>query len=225
MKKVLYLIASICIASLAFYAGKWHVSHDGEYFKRVYVSQRKAMLLSQAAQTRVSDVLLLGDSLVDGMFVHSQNQLVFLAGIGMATVGDWISFAPKLLEKLAPRTVIIAIGINDTQKATGITLNAFMAKYEALSSLFSAHGVEVVLSSLLPVERGKPLGDAMFDTQLIAAINRSIRELAMRAGYGFLDSHALLVGPDGFLPKGLSRDGVHLTGEGYRRWKQVLFPE
>lgn len=145
---------------------------------------------------------------------------VVLAGVSGSTVRDWLRLAPGLLERLRPEAAVIALGINDVS-GWEEDCDVFADRYARLCALFEKAGARLFVSTILPVERNKMWGDAM-DTGLIALFNKAIAGIAAKKGYGLIDSHKALAGPDGMMPRGLTTDGVHLSEEGYRRWKPVL---
>jgi hexosaminidase len=40
----------------------------------------------------------------------------------------------------------------------------------------------------------------------------------------FIDLHSRFVDADGYLDPRYTNDGLHLTGEGYRLWRELLIP-
>ena len=169
---------------------------------------------------RACDLAIVGDSLIEEMRLDTDANEIVLVGVSGSTVRDWLRLAPGMLGRLRPKTVIIALGINDVS-GWDEDGDEFAHRYERLCGLFKDAGARVFVSTILPVERGKIWGDAM-DTSLIALFNEAIAGIAKKWGYGLIDSHKALAGPDGMMLPGLTTDGVHLSGEGYRRWKPVL---
>ena len=178
------------------------------------------MTTPQTPQAQPCDFAVIGDSLVGGMRSHADAKKIALSGIGGATTGDWLLFAPELLARLRPKSVIIALGINDVSAGTGDA--EFADSYRRLCALFRDAEAHVFVSTILPVERDKPWGDAILDIGLISRFNAIIAAIAAEKGYELIDSHGALAGPDGMMPHGLTTDGVHLSEEGYQRWKRAL---
>ena len=166
------------------------------------------------------ELAIIGDSLVEGMSLDTDDDSIALAGVSGSTVRDWLRLAPGVLGRLRPKAVIIALGINDVS-GWDEDPDEFAHRYERLCALFRDAGTKIFVSTILPVERGKIWGDAM-DASLIEFFNEAIAGIAEANGYGLIDSHEALAGPDGMMSPGLTTDGVHLSDEGYRRWKPVL---
>ena len=56
------------------------------------------------------------------------------------------------------------------------------------------------------------------------ARERAEAEEAAANGYVFIDLHSRFVDADGYLDPRYTNDGLHLTGEGYRLWRELLIP-
>ena len=169
---------------------------------------------------RACELAIIGDSLVEDMRLQSKANTIALVGVSGSTVRNWLRFAPDLLSRMHPKAVIIALGINDVS-GWDEDCDVFADRYERLCAMFHDAGARVFVSTILPVERGKIWGDAT-DTSLISLFNAAIAGIAHDHGYGLIDSHRALAGPDGMMQPGLTTDGIHLSEEGYRRWKPVL---
>ena len=78
----------------------------------------------------------------------------------------------------------------------------------------------LVVLSVLPmrdVGRGVGVTNAQVD-----ALNRSVAASCDRHRADFVDLRPALTDDTGALGSAFTRDGVHLTGEGYARWAEVL---
>jgi lysophospholipase L1-like esterase len=76
-------------------------------------------------------------------------------------------------------------------------------------------GTIPALMTILPIERGKPLGDAAFSSDLIRAYNQKIAQIAAARRVSLIDTRPEWTGADGFMRPGLSSDGVHPSRGGY----------
>lgn len=179
------------------------------------------MLLSQATQVPDGAVVLIGDSITDGMFALSCDSPVFNAGIGSTTVETWVDFAPLLLGRLKPKLVLIAVGVNNTSKKD-FTIEAFERSYEQLCSIARQSGGHVVVSTILPVDKEKPLGARYFDARNIREANNVIRQVAEKNEYQILDSFSYFVDKGGYMPSEMTTDGVHLNASAYTKLKKLI---
>jgi lysophospholipase L1-like esterase len=114
------------------------------------------------------------------------------------------------LSFLNPKVAVVMIGTNNT----GDTPEDIAAGVQAVIAATQAKfpGVKVVLCSILPNARAN---DKM------AAANKLLAPLADQRRVYYLDLAAKFP-PEGDNWKGLSRDKLHLTAEGYATWAAEL---
>lgn len=124
----------------------------------------------------------------------------------------------------APKKVFICGGTNDIAQNRGYVPNRLIAKNIAtMAERAESAGIEVVLCSLLPASKyhWRP---EIEPVKSIADLNRRIKRLAKRRGYGFIDFYTPLATADGSLPKHLSKDGVHPNSECYDIMEGMVLP-
>jgi len=120
--------------------------------------------------------------------------------------------------------VVIAIGVNDTQRARqpAARHEVWRKDYRTLLTLVrEKFGSNIVLCTIFPVEPGKPLGDNYFDPAAIAEFNKDIRKFARDEKVGIADVEREFRSrqvPAG----GYTTDGVHLTPAGYELWSKAI---
>jgi lysophospholipase L1-like esterase len=134
---------------------------------------------------------------------------------GQTTPQMLVRFRPDVID-LKPGVVVILAGTNDIAGNTGpTTLDIIEGNMASMAELARAHGIKVVLSSVLPATgywwnpEIKPATD-------IAALNLWLREFAGRSGFVYLDYHTQMKDADGGLQKVYSDDGVHPNAVGYQ---------
>ncbi len=182
------------------------------------------MIKRQATQIKTCDTLMIGDSLVEGMFYQSKTSSVVLMGVGGSKVSDWLHWAPKIFSELKAKKLIVALGVNDSARYTPFNLKTFIDNYKKLCATAKEYGIEnIYISSVLPVGKNQTLGDEVFDSQVIKEINFALKDLANTFGYSYIDAYSLFVDNEGFMPESLTSDGVHLNDMGYSVWKEILF--
>lgn len=167
-------------------------------------------------------VVFMGDSITDfwGRPIGE-----FFPGRGYINRGISGQTTPQMLVRfradviaLKPAVVVILAGTNDIAGNTGASsLEMIEDNLASMTELARAHGVHVVLASLLPVS------DYVVKDQTsrrppatIRALNAWIREYAAREQLGFIDYHAAMVDADDALRKELSDDGLHPNAAGYK---------
>lgn len=166
-------------------------------------------------------VVFMGDSITDfwGRPVGE-----FFPGRGFINRGISGQTTPQMLVRfradviaLKPAVVVILAGTNDIAGNTGASSLAMIEdNLSSMTELARAHGIRVVLASLLPVN------DYVIKDQTlhrppatIRALNDWIRDYAKRENLGVVDYYSAMVDEHGALKKGLSDDGLHPNAAGY----------
>ncbi|MGV7121522.1 SGNH/GDSL hydrolase family protein [Sphingopyxis sp. 550A] len=122
---------------------------------------------------------------------------------------------------LKPRVVHIMAGTNDIAGNGGPTsLDRIEANIRTMIDLAEAHGIEVVLGSVLPARRFDWRPD-IAPVEAITALNERLRALATEKKLVFADYHAALDDGGQGLAKAHSEDGVHPNAAGYAVMRPV----
>lgn len=122
----------------------------------------------------------------------------------------------------SPQRVFMLIGINGIQE----TEERIISHIQALAGMMRERGIEMGLSSILPL-RAMPNGDGRVQyLEKIVRINEVLRETAAGdEGLFFLDYHAAVRDGSGQLAAEFSQpDGLHITFEAYCRMAEVVRP-
>ena len=140
---------------------------------------------------------------------------------GQTTPQMLIRFRPDVIA-LGPKVVVILAGTNDIAGNTGpMTLGAIEDNLASMAELARAHGIRVVLASLLPVSDyekrdGKPIiQTTRRPPEQIRALNEWMKTYAAANGATYLDYYSAMVDDKGFLRDELSEDGLHPNAKGY----------
>jgi lysophospholipase L1-like esterase len=165
-----------------------------------------------------SDIVFFGDSITSGgkwdEYYPSLN--VCNLGIGGDNI-EGLTRRVKLVQALSPKKVFVMIGVNNT-----VQLNwksGMPEKYEALFDKLEQLDAEVYIQSILPVR-----SPSSIHNNRIVEMNRYIKESAERHNFTYIDLHSVMKDENGELIKEYSRDGVHLTEQGYTAWTRALEP-
>src|SRR6266550_3686005 len=129
---------------------------------------------------------------------------------------------------LRPEVVVILAGTNDIAGNTvPMTLGSIEDNLASIAELARAHGIRVVLASLLPVSDYEKTADGQVRNQTtrrppeqIKALNDWIKKYATDNKMTYLDYYSAMVDDKGFLKDELSNDGLHPNAQGY----QVMNP-
>ena len=164
-------------------------------------------------------VVFLGDSITDGWrLARSFPEKPYVnRGIGGQTTPQMlVRMYPDVID-LKPAALIILAGTNDISRNTGPeTLTMIEENFQAMTELAQAHGIKVILCSVMPVSDytknkqtvSRPPAD-------ILKLNAWMREHAGKVHAVFADYYAATVDDKGMLREGYSDDGLHTNSKGY----------
>ncbi|MDP1890125.1 MAG: SGNH/GDSL hydrolase family protein [Gemmatimonadaceae bacterium] len=165
-------------------------------------------------------VVFYGNSITDSWARHFKAMFPGKPYVGRGISGQT---TPQMLVRfhqdvvaLKPAVVVILAGTNDIAGNTGSSTQAMIEdNLSAMTEIAKAHGIRVVLSSVLPVY-DYPWKPGLEPAPKIIALNAWMKQYAASAGETYLDYHGAMVDARGGLPAALSGDGVHPNVAGYR---------
>ncbi|MFB2892634.1 GDSL-type esterase/lipase family protein [Aerosakkonemataceae cyanobacterium BLCC-F50] len=166
-----------------------------------------------------NDIVFLGDSLIERCEWSEilENPNIKNRGIS----GDNLYGMIKRLDQVTasrPKKIFLMIGINDV--ISNQTLEEIVRKYRlALANIKqSSPRTEVYVQSVLPVNSRfkKPV-----DNNLVFRLNEELRVLAGEFNYQYIDLYSFFT-IDNELAYRYTNDGIHLNGEGYAGWKEII---
>lgn len=165
-------------------------------------------------------VVFYGNSITDAWARHFDAMFPGKPYVGRGISGQT---TPQMLVRfrqdviaLEPAVVVILAGTNDIAGNTGPSTQAMIAdNLMSMVDLARAHGIRVVLSSVLPAYE-YPWRQGREPAPKIVALNRWMREYAAANDLVYLDYHSAMADARQGLPKELSDDGVHPNEAGYR---------
>lgn len=164
-------------------------------------------------------VVFIGDSITQ--IWKQEDPTFFSSGIvnrgisGQTTSQMLVRFRQDVVD-LHPRVVQIMGGTNDIAGNTGdTTLSAIENNLASMAELARAHGISVILASVLPAARFFWNPNVKPKTQ-IRALNDWMRAYAANHGDLYADYYDAMRTPSGVMRPGLSLDGVHPSVAGTR---------
>jgi lysophospholipase L1-like esterase len=173
-------------------------------------------------------VVLMGNSITDGWPGADPS---FFAGKPYEYVGRGIGgqTSPQMLLRfrqdvldLRPAAVAILAGVNDIAENTGpYQPQATLNNIASMAELAHAHGVRVILCSVMPAAEF-PWRPGLGPGPKVVALNAQINAYAQQHHFVYLDYHTALVDDHMGMKPGLARDGVHPTLAGYRVMEPLL---
>ena len=195
---------------------------------RIYMDDFGELKRYRAANAKLSPppagakrVVFLGDSITD-MWPLARafpGKPYVNRGIsGQTTSQLLVRFRPDVIA-LAPAAVVILAGTNDIAGNTGpMSLDEIEGNFATMVELARAHGIRVVLSSVIPVHNYTPASELTFprrQPEKIAALNAWLKQYATASGCVYLDYAAAMSDARGMLKRELAEDGLHPTAAGY----------
>jgi lysophospholipase L1-like esterase len=175
-----------------------------------------------AAMPHQKRVVFFGDSITQGWGATGSERFFpgkpyINRGIsGQTTAQMLVRFRQDVIA-LKPAAVVILAGTNDIAGNTGPATQAMIEdNLKSMAELAKAHGIAVVLSSVLPVSE-YPWQRGVQPAGKVRALNKALREYAQANALVYLDYHTPMADAAGGLDARLARDGVHPTAAGYAR--------
>lgn len=144
-------------------------------------------------------------------------------GIGGQTTAQMLLRFRADVVELGPAAVVILAGTNDLAGNAGPTsLDQIQDNLASMAELARAHGIRVVLASLLPVSDDKRDANGQLitrtrqrPTEKIRELNRWLAAHAAKNGHVYLDYFTATADASGLLLPALNDDGLHPNAKGY----------
>ncbi len=190
----------------------------------IYAAANAALPPPRAGERRV---VFLGDSITDRWDLAQSfpGRPYVNRGIGSQVTAQMLVRFQQDVVALRPAAVVILAGTNDVTGFLQVeTPETIVANIAAMADIAQAHGIRVVLCTILPVnDYGDTARHVVRERPpaTLRAINAELRRLAMAHGLGFADYDAVLRDSDGMLAAGLTGDGLHPVAAGYRRMTPI----
>jgi lysophospholipase L1-like esterase len=177
-------------------------------------------LLLGDPQENEKRVVFMGDSITEEWSKlypnYFEERSYINRGIGGQTTPQMLIRFKQDVVDLRPALVVILAGTNDIAGNTGpanvkmITDNIF-----SMATIATAHEIQVVLSSVLPVYIYEWSPEIIDPPSTIDAVNERLKEHAASNGIEYLDYFSEMVDDRKGLKKEYTPDGVHPNEKGY----------
>ena len=170
-----------------------------------------------AQETRTREVVMLGDSLIEGNDWQAAFPNVSIAsrGIGGDTTQGMLKRLDTVLN-LKPKKVFVMAGINDLSWYGWPVADVFERYKKMVDSLRKA-GAQVYVQSTLKAGPAFPPPTNVAVTEL----NARLRNYCGQGHCQYLDLNPLLA-PQGTLSLDYTVDHLHLNAAGYQKWTQAI---
>lgn len=162
---------------------------------------------------------MLGDSLTERAPWAEITGCPFIANRGIS--GDSTAAILSRLDdamRLKPRAVFLMIGINDIHSKVPTAKIAENIK-QIVEKLEATH-THIYLSYVLPVTKNYILKV----NSTVEELNQAVAQLAQGPAITAIDLRPLMTDGEGNLRAELATDGLHLSAEGYRIWRDKIAP-
>jgi lysophospholipase L1-like esterase len=140
-------------------------------------------------------------------------------GIGGQTTSQMLVRFRQDVINLQPKAVVILAGTNDIAGNTGkISNEDIEANYASIAELARAHGIKVIVSSILPVHNYTPESQDFFaqrPMERVLALNRWLKDYCAANDLIYLDYFGAVVDDKGLLKADLAKDGLHPNKAGF----------
>lgn len=212
MIKKLLLVLALCAAGIS-------AAHADKYW------EQRVSLFNQLPVTE-SDIIFLGNSITDGGNFEELFGREDVKNRGIRS--DAIPGVLKRLDQVTkghPRKIFLLIGINDVSH--GLTVTQLAERYENLVKEIQKRSpqTKLYLQSVMPINNSFKVYKSLTDKeQTVVDFNKQIKRIAGENGLTYIDLWPVLADSQGNMKKNLTNDGLHLTGEGYRIWTDLLRP-
>lgn len=212
MRRLVTLVAALLCAASALAQGKYH-------------EQRRSLF--EVLPIRSSDIVFLGNGIIAGCEWSElfDNRHVKNRGIN----GDRTAWLLGRLDPIIeghPKKLFLMIGIDDL--AAGMSPERIVADVGRVIDRFlqESKWTKVYVQSLLPVNGTdfSKFPNHYACGHLIVTTNKLLEALCDSKGVTYLDVWGALADDEGQLDKRYTNDGLHLTGEGFLVWRDVIKP-
>ena len=172
-------------------------------------------------------VVLMGNSITEfWVDTHpdffDQNNLVGRGISGQVSSQMLARFRQDVIN-LSPRIVVINCGTNDIAENNGTyDEDITMDNIVSMTELAMAHGIQVMLSSVLPCDRFCWRPTVKNVVSKINRLNKRIADYATLLNLPYVDYYIKMATPEGALINDYTSDGVHPNAAGYYVMEQVL---
>ncbi len=159
----------------------------------------------------ITDIWKLDDSFPGKRYINR--------GIGGQTTSQMLVRFRQDVINLQPKVVVVLAGTNDIAGNSGpISNEDIEANLASMAELARAHGIRMIISSILPVNDYTPESKEFFASrppERILALNAWSKDYCSTNHLTYLDYFAAMVDENGLLKRGLANDGLHPNKTGF----------
>lgn len=217
MKRII-LYALVALACLSAKAQEKYVYNEF-YYQRA--------TLFELLPIKSTDIVFLGDSQTNGCEWAELlgNPNVKNRGISSDVIQGFADRVQPIIDG-EPAKIFILGGVNDVSHSISADSIATAMRNLVRKIKVGTPCTKIYLQSLLPIDNSfKRYKNLIGKEQVIVDANVLLKKMAEEEGIVWIDLFSKMVDPaTGAMRKGLSNDGLHLLGEGYFVWRDVVLP-
>lgn len=217
MKRII-LYALVALACLSAKAQEKYVYNEF-YYQRA--------TLFELLPIKSTDIVFLGDSQTNGCEWAELlgNPNVKNRGISSDVIQGFADRVQPIIDG-EPAKIFILGGVNDVSHSISADSIATAMRNLVRKIKVGTPCTKIYLQSLLPIDNSfKRYKNLIGKEQVIVDANVLLKKMAEEEDIVWIDLFSKMVDPaTGAMRKGLSNDGLHLLGEGYFVWRDVVLP-
>ena len=175
-----------------------------------------------ASKVDQADIVFLGDSIThEGMWdEYFPEHIAVNRGVGGDRVEQVVARFDDVV-RMRPKKLFLMIGVNDLN--SGSSTESIIEQYEILFNLIENNlpDTEIYIQSVLPTNEEWFFSISLED---INALNAFLVSAAAARDFEYIDVVPLFADENGYLDPSYSNDGIHLAGDAYTLWTDLLRP-
>jgi hexosaminidase len=188
----------------------------------IAVRHEQKVSMFRASPVQTGPIVMLGDSITEGgnwseLFPEHP---ILNRGIG----GDVSEGVLHRLDEILwhrPSKIFLCIGTNDV--ATGVRQEAILKNIRAILETVQAQSpaTKIYVQSVFPVGRKAISGHK---NEKVIPLNAEIKKICLDRKITYIDLYPCFIDETGYLDPVFTNDHLHLMGNGYLLWKQLIEP-
>ncbi len=193
-------------------------------YQTIYYEQKRSIYKILPREN--NEIIFLGNSITDyGEWPEFfQNSKIKNRGIsGDITLGILARLNDILVAQ--PSKIFLLIGINDISKNNPDSIILYNYQMIIEEILEKSPTTQLYIQSILPINNDfKKYPRLQNKEKHILFLNKKLKELCQEKNLTYIDLFSAFCNDKGQLKPEFTNDGLHLTGEGYKMWIEILKP-
>lgn len=214
---IIVLLVIACLSFIAFIAYHYLFFDHSE---KVKVVTKKEEVVEKVVD---NNYLFLGDSITEqyDLKEYYEDYPVVNSGVSGDFTSSIVEDMKKRVYDYNPSKVFLLIGINDLRK--GKDVSEIVSNTKKIIELIKENRPysEIYLESIYPINKtdddkiSDSVKDIEFDNEKIIEVNDLLKDLAKDEKITYVDLYNKLIDDDGNLNISYTKDGLHISSEGY----------